>query len=201
MAVFSALVGGSDSDANTRRSEEAAKRSAKVQEDALAFAKEQFKLFRPIIKNTTRFFSNIPIDDIVSGRVLSKRAEFLSAQADRAGQDRLRRVDAELARRGISNDAAGQIFRSQVGRDVDQQKNAIRAADIDNTMNRLFDLSRVGVNQGQFTTSSGIQASKILSNQALGFEQIATQERINSSNIGAEILGTAASFIPSPGGK
>lgn len=152
----------------SRKSGKEARKSRKAGEklgaETLAFAKEVFQQFQPIIRDTTDFFATTSLDDIVSGKVLAPGAAGAVNRFNLAARDTERRIEENLARRGISNDPAGVSELSEFDLERDRIRTSIAGDAVERDIDRRIGLTNLGTAQA----GRQIDAANRISSQLLG---------------------------------
>ncbi len=181
-STISGIIGG-------RKAEKRAQKSRKAAEalgaESLHLARGQFDQFRPIILDTTDFFSSTSLDDITSGRVLAPEGRAAMRALNQVQADRARVSDLDLARRGISNDLAGAAIRSQ-----QRGQGALAAANIvdrstQRAVNRRLLLTQSGLAAGRNLQGAlGQQQANLLGQQQLAEDRIGREAKAAGSGLG-----------------
>lgn len=115
-----------------------AKESVAVQRESLEFAKEQFALFQPLFQQFSNFFTDVSVEDIASGDVISPEAIAQISDINRQTQSQLSSLEENLASREIADTSAGEIIRQNLLTQSGRAKTNVRASSRDQALkNRL----------------------------------------------------------------
>jgi len=105
--VAGAVIGARGASAAGRAGERAQASAAAAARDQLEFAKQQFELFEPVIRQFGAFFTDVPLEEIVSGRVIARAAEPAIEDINRLTEIGIERATRELGRRGLLTSGVG----------------------------------------------------------------------------------------------
>lgn len=166
LSAASTVKGIFGSRKSARKQRRLLRRQIALQEGSLEFAKDQFEIFRPVIQQVSDFFTSVPIEDIVSGKVLSPETRAAVGAFQEASQAQEEQLEADLAQRGISDDVAGQVVRGQFA--VEQARN------LSDIVNRNISKSldrRIAFGSGAIQAAGQVQGatnrlSRVISGQA-----------------------------------
>jgi hypothetical protein len=199
---ISQIVGAGFSIAGGRKSAREARRARreqrqfqqqalKVAKGSLAFAQDQFDLFRPALEQARDFFNENTLEDIASGRVISQQTER-QVEAFRAGQEQtLSEVERGLARRGIADQPLAELIRGQLGQSGARTVSNILATGAERDISRQLDFSRQGL-----PAAAGVQGGQQFLSQLLtGAAGAAGQRATASSALAGQGGQQAASLL------
>lgn len=171
---------------------------------AISFAQQNFldaqnqaDQFSSIIADTVDAFSNVSLDDIRSGRAASFQSEPVIDSINQSAQEQTRKLDQDLAKRGIGSDAVGQIERGEIERErgslITQEK--VRSTR-EETQDRLA-LTNVGLRQGDQLISAGQPvldtfAGRINRLSGLSDDRLAASKSAGSGGIKSLVSGASS---------
>jgi len=174
--IAGSILSSRESKKNRKSAEKQAQAAVDQAKTELDFAKEQFKLFQPVIRNFTNFFEEVPLEDITSGRVVATGAQQAINSLNVGAEDARRRLDADLARRGVSADDAGQAIRSEFELGLVGQKAAIQNAAVQDEINNRLQLVGLGVGQVPSVLSAGQGVTNALQSNSNRLATLAAQD-------------------------
>lgn len=105
--VVGAISGARGASQAGRAAERAGAAATAAARDQLEFAKQQFEIFEPVIRQFGAFFTDVPLEEIVSGRVIARAAEPAIADINRLTEIGIERATRELGRRGLLTSGVG----------------------------------------------------------------------------------------------
>ena len=200
--AFTAVLGGIGavagllgSSSASKEANKLAKRSIKLQEQSLAMAKQQFELFLPVIKDTADFYSRVPLEDIVSGRVLTTEGR---AALERLGQAEFglsKLTEQNLARRGIQSDFGSVALANQIRLGNRQARSRAVSESVQAEIQNRLNATNTGLNIGQSVLNQQNQLAGSLSQQAGQQQQIAAQSA-QAAGAGLATLATSLDQRP-----
>jgi len=158
-AGTSAVVAFTGADASADEAKKAREQAAKLSKEALEFAREVYAEFQPVIQQTTDFFTNTTIDDLVSGRVLTPGAAAATVSFNRASKDVERRIKENLAKRGIANSTAGASVLAEFGVARARGVADIAGQGVERDINRRIALTQLGVSTSRTPIEAGLTTS------------------------------------------
>jgi len=177
---FGSLFGSS-------KSEKTAKRAVAIQQENLEMARAQAKLFQPLFKQFSNLYTDVTLDDITSGRVVSPSTASVIADIQRTTKSQASSLDESLSRSNVP-DSAAEIIRQNLftesRRDINRAKALGRDAEVQNRLGFL--------NFGREANQSAISAGNTAASALFNLSGIQAENEAAEGALLGDIAGSAA---------
>ena len=178
--------------------EKSAKQAVALQQEKLQLARQQAKLFQPLFKQFSNFFTDVTVEDIASGNIVSPTTAATIADIQRGAKSQSSQLDSDLEARGVEGGAA-EILRQNLLTTARRDVNRAQAQGRENELDRRLQFL-------QFGRDAQAQQGRAFDTASSSLFRLSEQQDANDASIasligeGAGAIGALAGFAGGPVG-